>query len=543
MGTALRICLLALAAVTVVTGAAAGGPGAVLSIAISAAIVLVLATFLSDPLHRSEVVTVAVGILLARIVVTAVMHLGLQRQNEGGAMFEDDFGYVVIGNILARIWSGEPLGPQDMPAQFDSSTVHSYSRAVGAIFLIFGPNVAVAKLANSALAVIAALMIYRATLLVAGRQAAILALIALALWPSLALWTSLTLKEGVALACAAGTVWAVVELVRAPRLRWFAGVLAFTLPLQDARPYLHAVLLGLWPITLLTTRAFTGRPRLIWGVAAGLAAIIAISGVRPGLALSWGLVGSAEEVRTGMAEGARSAIVEATRQFVAPPGTCMVVRVPGTGSSTGSPQVHMVPPNTPLVFAGRTTTDIQPPQSSVRVRDGDLVCVQDDSGGPRSAPVGQGEPEMTPSPNVAEVFVTTTGSTRVTEASGGESMTPTDSDIVRNLAYLPRGAMLLMVAPLPWDILPFPPRWPLLIEMVLWYGLVVLAILGLAAVVRERRWEALYPVLVGLAVAGVLSLAEGNLGTLVRHRGMVIPYAIIIASLVMARWPALRYGR
>ena len=56
------------------------------------------------------------------------------------------------------------------------------------------------------------------------------------------------------------------------------------------------------------------------------------------------------------------------------------------------------------------------------------------------------------------------------------------------------------------------------------------AFVGLIAFVRRRRWEATYVVLVGLGMAGILAVIEGNVGTLVRHRAMLIPFAVIIAG-------------
>jgi hypothetical protein len=243
-----------------------------------------------------------------------------------------------------------------------------------------------------------------------------------------------------------------------------------------------------------------------------------------------------------MAEGANSAIVEATRQFEAEPGSCFVVRIPGTERIGTTHSTHVVAPNTPLVYADRATTDIKPPQGGVKVRDGDLVCIAREvgAGAPSFTPPPGNQIEPIPTDALAQVFVTTTGSTRLTTDAGSAGLAPSDNEVVRNLAYLPRGAMLLIGAPFPWDIVPYTARWPLMIEMALWYAVAALALVALGLTLRERRWTAMYLVLVGLAVGGVLSLAEGNLGTLVRHRGMLIPYAIVLATIVAERWRWLR---
>jgi peptidoglycan/LPS O-acetylase OafA/YrhL len=64
--------------------------------------------------------------------------------------------------------------------------------------------------------------------------------------------------------------------------------------------------------------------------------------------------------------------------------------------------------------------------------------------------------------------------------------------------------------------------------MLVWYGLMVAAAIALWR--WRRRWRVLAPIV--LFVAGTLvifALAEGNVGTLYRHRAMIIPFVILIA--------------
>ena len=90
----------------------------------------------------------------------------------------------------------------------------------------------------------------------------------------------------------------------------------------------------------------------------------------------------------------------------------------------------------------------------------------------------------------------------------------------------------VLFAPFPWtfrralDLLPAP-------EMLLWYA----AIAGALATVlrRWRSWRTLAPLV--LFVGGtlfVLLIAEGNVGTLFRHRAMVVPFVLILASPAFA---------
>jgi hypothetical protein len=96
------------------------------------------------------------------------------------------------------------------------------------------------------------------------------------------------------------------------------------------------------------------------------------------------------------------------------------------------------------------------------------------------------------------------------------------------LSYLPQGLAQVMFAPVPLmstraqELATAP-------EMVVWY---LLLAAGVVSSWRNRyRWTALAPLI--LLVGGltlVLALAEGNAGTLFRHRGMVVPFVVLLAS-------------
>jgi hypothetical protein len=112
----------------------------------------------------------------------------------------------------------------------------------------------------------------------------------------------------------------------------------------------------------------------------------------------------------------------------------------------------------------------------------------------------------------------------------------------RTLTYLPIGLAYAIFAPFPLfarrlqEIVAAP-------EMLVWYALVAG---GATTIWRERRrWFDLAPLVLvigGLMV--VLALAEGNVGTLFRHRAMVIPFAASLASpSFVAVWTARRDRR
>jgi hypothetical protein len=96
--------------------------------------------------------------------------------------------------------------------------------------------------------------------------------------------------------------------------------------------------------------------------------------------------------------------------------------------------------------------------------------------------------------------------------------------------YVARSAVSFVTVPLPWQVvtkseLAFVP------EQLVWYLLVCAAIVGLRP--AWRRDPLLASLLIGyvLPTAAVLALVNGNVGTLVRLRGLVTPFLIWIGAL------------
>jgi hypothetical protein len=106
------------------------------------------------------------------------------------------------------------------------------------------------------------------------------------------------------------------------------------------------------------------------------------------------------------------------------------------------------------------------------------------------------------------------------------------------LLWLPTGLTYVLAAPFPWaarravELAMIP-------EMLLWYAALVCATIGL--IVHRRRWRH-YAHLLGYLAATLLTLGivQGNLGTLVRQRGMLIPFTLIFsgagAAWLWSRW-------
>jgi len=106
------------------------------------------------------------------------------------------------------------------------------------------------------------------------------------------------------------------------------------------------------------------------------------------------------------------------------------------------------------------------------------------------------------------------------------------------LLWLPTGLLYVLAAPFPWAAHRLVEQI-LIPEMLLWYAALACAAVGLA--VHWRRWRQ-YAHLLGYLAATLLTLGivEGNLGTLVRQRGMIIPFVLIFsgagAAWLWSRW-------
>jgi hypothetical protein len=112
--------------------------------------------------------------------------------------------------------------------------------------------------------------------------------------------------------------------------------------------------------------------------------------------------------------------------------------------------------------------------------------------------------------------------------------TPTTSKLTLTPAsaarYVARSAWSFVIVPLPWQVTT---RSEMLFvpEQLAWYLLVVLVIVGLRP--AWRRDPLLVSLLVGyvLPTAAVLALVNGNVGTLVRLRGLVTPFLVWVGAL------------
>ena len=418
---------------------AAGDPAAL----IWAALLLVgigwLATIVAPAERRRDVVALALCALALHLAVGSGIH-AVASTFSSGFITGDDANYFRLASAFARNLQGLPADPSYAPPLWggDAYLLGAFVYLEVALFLIFGPDVLIPILLNSALAVVTALLIYDLTRRLFRDASGLLAAAIVAFFPSLTLWSGLNLKDALTTVVATLAVWAAVRFQLRPRALSYTAQFAAAELLISLRSYVAATMAITALVSIALATQVPVRRVVTVGVAAALTGIILLQTL---------------SALGGGGGGGEDALVALERERAA-----MAV-----GAQTGF--------------------------------------------GPTPAPA----------------------------AARPDTAVPA---VGRTLNYLPTGLAYALFAPAPLfarrpqEVLAAP-------EMLGWY---VLVVAGSATLWRERRrWTYLAPL--ALAIGGlmlVLALAEGNVGTLFRHRAMVIPFAAALAGPTLV---ALWHGR
>jgi hypothetical protein len=458
---------------------------------------------------RHDVYLLVFLALTLRYAVAVTIHDGSLAAGRGGFVTGDDASYADFSLILTQLFRGETV-TSDYGGYLNLLGTFVYLEA--AIFVLVGPNVVVVELLNAALgAGLVALSCDFCRRLFDDDRASLVAGALVAFYPSLVLWTSLNLKDSLALFLIAAVLWLIVVFNRNPAL-WLVPAMYLPLFLMESlRFYIFLGLAIVTPIGVLVASAPRSvAQRIATAVFAAALSALLLAVLSPGSqTLSASLLGRLESERAAMGLGARTAF-----------GRVVVLVEPGATYLIPSSSENPTPPGrTPRVVVVRPGARIvigtpAPGHDATPVFPGDVLIVATPGTSPTPAPMPQPLPVMVGS-----------GEVQLADAGG-------DALVLRTVGYLPFGLAFALFAPVPWsgtriqDLLPIP-------EMLVWY----LALAGaIASVFHYRRsWQALAPLV--FFVSGTLlifALAEGNAGTLFRHRAMVIPFCITLASPMFA---------
>lgn len=462
---------------------------------------------------------VALG-LAVRLAAVGLFHsFAVMTGREWLYIVGDDRDYAVLSwNLLLYLQGkgGEPWTPPGF-----NGLTHLFGTFVyleTAVFALFGPNLQLMQAINGSLGALMLVFLFDLARRLVGVRPAILGTAIIAIHPSLVVWSALNLKEALA------SFLLVVVLhqlaVFAARPRWWHIAIAYAalIPLESLRRYVFVGLDVLVPLAVLVASGLRPWERMRAGaLTAGVTLVylalnqltlsqLGLMSILPTLESS--RVAMNDAARTGFVE--RSIIVQAGDTFV----VTAVVTAPTTAPATTAPATtaratpRVVSAGTRLVVLPAAAPSPRDVGDIVYVRPGDIIVV--------------GPPGSTAGPDPRAVVIGENDAGVRLQASSNELA------LTRTLSYLPRGAAYALGAPFPWaldrplDALTVP-------EMLFWYVAVGAAVV---TVWRERRrWRELAaPVLFVLGTLTIFALAEGNYGTLFRHRGMVIPVTTILAA-------------
>jgi hypothetical protein len=525
---------------------------------------------------------------LSRLAAAVVAYHGAAWLGASPFILPDAWAYDWVASTMARAWSGEPIWVD--PGE--RYLISRYTSLVGGIYWLLGHSPVAVLALNAATAAATATLIAMTTGRLFDRPTARLAGLAAAFFPSVFFWSILLLKDSLYLFLVAVVLWAFVEIVIGRRFLCLVPLLLAWGMLAEVRNFAFYLLGLLLPLAFFLGSSLPLARRLTVGT---LFTVVVVGGLWTGgvedlvsryfardaaAVLEYHREANAMNANTGFlptrtpgptdtprptdqpvaslatlavtpAAAGRAPAVVAT---AIPPAVDGPPFVTSTGSIAAAATVARTteaPPLTTDPTAGADTAGAADAgQAASRSPGGDAGAPSPpasaaDSSSSRPADTPAVQPSATTIPVPAEVAAPAALATQPA-ASGGylvdmsDSIQAPPSSLGRTLEYVPKGLLYMIAAPFPWDTAK-PTQRVTIPDMLLWYAALLLA--AVALVVYRRRWRLLVlPVgyLVGIGL--LLALVEGNVGSLFRHRAMLIPFTTMF-SAAGAVWLWRRYGR
>lgn len=476
-------------------------------------------------------VSVAFVIRVAAAFGVYYASLGLGKDGYIGV---DDGVYAAAASMLVDYVRGEPASEANVPPYWAGHAylMGPYVYLEAAFFFLFGKIPLPVLILNAAAGCGVALLAYDMARRLFGSRAGLTAAALLLFIPSLVAWSALNLKDSLTLLLVTALLWTLFEFQQKPRWWVLGAAFAMAVPIEGLRRWAFYLLIMIIPLAVLVSPRLRPLSRARWTVGAALVSAGFLFTLGSSLPLHQINVGVMENIRLAMAKGARTGYASLPPEgVIARSGDTFVIvgPSPSPGATppsepTPTPRTFVVSPGTRIVLAtptraptptGAPTPSPTEPPLTVVVRPGDFVIVSSSAG----APVATQKPkplQLSWDPESNQISATLGGP----DALG------------RLLAYLPTGTVYALFAPFPWQLgrLADAATIP---DMLVWY-----LVLGAALVStwqHRHRWRELLAItLFSAAAVGLFAVAEGNTGTLFRHRAMIVPFAVIVASPLLA---------
>jgi len=430
---------------------------------------------------RSPVLCVFVVALAVRVIAAVVIAVGW-----GGSLLLDDASYSQLAEMAANGAVEDPY------LQFLYERTATLLVPIAGLYALFGPFELLGQLYVALLGAATAALTARLAMEIMDRRFALFAGLVVALLPSQILWSSLILKDAAVWAVLSGLALVVAIAARSEgrRLALMGGIAALLLGLLG---FLRLHTLEVACVAgVLAVLAFP-RPRPL-ARTAGAAVLLAVVPFAFGMGVAGStFVASSRDPgqqRVLNAIAADSAVVDAPA-----PAT------PDTTASQPAP-APTTPDKTTAPTASATKPGKTPPSTASATK-----------------------PDKTPAPTA-----TTPDAAPPAPAPALDPLEET-STVGSSLSYLPAGVTVVALRPWPWESSDTSLGVRMArAETIVWYPLLLLALVGLTSVWTHRRALA-FPVIAGGAILALYGLAEGNLGTAFRHRGELVWVVALLAAL------------
>jgi hypothetical protein len=486
--------------------------------------------------------------VIVAVFVRAAIAIGIYIVN-GGALFGDETTYTGLAWSKAEGTTGW-WDPFISRLYWGTST---FTVPMTLLFDVFGPKTIVGQLIAVAYATAAAGFTTVVAKHVVRPTLALFAGLVVALLPSQVLFSVLVLKDSAAWFAAAALAYAVVRIARSTGrdlLRWaaVAGVLLFLLGhVRD-----HSTVVAAW--ALLVASFFPSSQRLLRIAAVGAVAVLVPiqCGIGPvGITLVLNH-GDLDERRADNAEGANTAFVpDATARDLqeateARTEVEQVAVAEETESQTLDQQADVAEaeavaaavdaglPAPSLEPNAPTTTTTAPTNAQEAARQERAVQLQREAQRLREEATRAAEEaeiakaELAAARSAEERALARVEKSPASTLGGlfGEGGGKTSS----SLSALPIGLRVMILDPLPFLGTDNSRVRMAMGEMLLWYPLLGLGLIGLVAG-RRRLADLTFPTLVAGGTFLMYALSEGNFGTAFRHRGETVWAVAILAAV------------
>jgi hypothetical protein len=532
-----------------------GGPIASMAALLCVALVTALAWKIAEPQDRRWVLLWSLLAITGREVLVGVVDVALL--SRGNVWYApDEHVYIDHARSIWQHWL-DPAAPYTADPYTTSWYVHGMARLYQ---LLGSENLVVVKVINTSLAVISGLLGYR-VMRNLGMPGARWALVLLLAFPSVAFWSALTLKDAYVVVFLMTSLWAASEFARGRSPLWLAVALVALEPLENVRLYMLAT--GALALLAVPFALRHWRDRLFSGAGLVVGVYVMFAIVQPFKDLGPNVFWIPIELRGAVAQGARSAFVDAKPVIDGQPGQQFrIAVVSGATPAPGvTPRIVIVEPGTAIVVepAEPATPAASAPAPApghptpAVVRPGDIVQIatprpsptQTGIASPSAAASATSTPSATiPPPTPAPVVVTIEPDAKNTVGL----ITEVDPDqgsfqgsLATNIRHLPIGITYTLLAPFPWTARTGE-QLATIPEMFIWYACLMLALLGFLVLLRRRDLRYAHGVAMIIGLTIVLSLISANVGTLIRSRAMLIPYVLLLTGVGIA-WLLERYPR